>query len=76
MMKFTFWDFLAILLVVATLVIVVVVLVIYINPSSPVNPFPYPTLPPTIAVPSLTPTPYRLPATWTPTPNLMLTPIP
>ena len=66
-MKLSFWDILAIVVTSATLFCAVLVLVIFNNPDSRLNPFPFPTLPPTIVVPSPTPTLQRLPATWTPT---------
>ncbi|MGD9091540.1 MAG: hypothetical protein PVF74_01740 [Anaerolineales bacterium] len=45
-------------------------LAIFINPDSDLNPFPPPTLPPTIALPTSTPTPRSLlPETWTPSPS-------
>jgi len=74
--KFSFFDFLSILLIVATIAVVVFVLVLFIDPYSSINPFPFPTTPPTISVPSLTPTLFTFPPTWTPTPNTVATPIP
>jgi len=52
------------------------VLVIYANPDSNLNPFPFPTIPPTIVVPSPTPTLLHLPPTWTPTPRSEATRMP
>lgn len=66
-MRFSIWDILAIIFTVAALICLV--LVIFINPDSSLNPFPFPTLPPTIVVPSPTPTLLQLPPTWTPTPR-------
>lgn len=67
-MKLSIWDILAITALAATLVIGIVVLAIFINPDSSINPFPVPTLPPTMAVPTSTATLVQLPPTWTPTP--------
>lgn len=75
-MKFSFWDFLSLVLVVATIAVIVVVAVIFLYPDTSINPFPIPTIPPTIDVPTLTPTQYLLPPTWTPTPKIALTPAP
>jgi len=47
-----------------------VALAIYSNPASPLNPFPPPTLPARIGIPTTTLTPILLPATWTPQPAL------
>jgi len=60
---------LAIIFTAAALVCLVLVLVIYANPDSSLNPFQFPTVPPTIVVPSPTPTLLQLPSTWTPTPR-------
>jgi len=47
---------------------------IFSNPNVPVNPFPPPTVPVAIVLPSNTPEPPRLPPTWTPT--ITTTPLP
>jgi len=76
MMKFSFFDFLSILLITATILVIVFVFVLIIDPYSPINPFPYPTMPSTVAVPVFTPTQFSLPPTWTPTPRVTATPLP
>ena len=68
-MKLSIWDILTIVVVVATVTILIVVLTIFTNPDSSLNPFPLPTLPPTIMVPSPTATQVQLPPTWTPGPT-------
>jgi len=73
-LKISFWDILAIIFTTAALICLMLVLIIYSNPDSSLNPFPFPTLPPTIVVPSSTPTLRQLPPTWTPTPRGNLTP--
>lgn len=72
-MKPSIWDILAIVLIAATLTIFFVVLVIFINPDSSVNPYPLPTLPPTVVIPSPTATLISLPPTWTPAPVIQPT---
>lgn len=69
-MKLSVWDILTLVVIAATVILLVVFLVIFINPDSPINPFPLPTLPPTIMVPSPTATLVSLPPTWTPTPKM------
>lgn len=68
-MKPTIWDILSIVLVVGTVLVVVLVLQIYSDPTSALNPFPpsEARLPTLLVVPTRTPTPLRLPSTWTPT---------
>jgi len=68
MKKFSFWDILTILTLVATITVAIVVISIYSNPDSSLNPFPVPTAVPTIFIPSPTATLISLPPTWTPTP--------
>ena len=75
-MKISFWDFLSGLLIIATIVIILVVGIIFINPDSTLNPFPYPTMPELLSLPSSTSTPFVLPPTWTPTPKIPATPNP
>jgi hypothetical protein len=75
-MKFSFWDFLTGLFLLATLAVIGVVAIIYFNPYSSLNPFPYPTMPPTLYVPTATATPFSMPPTWTPTPKVDVTPSP
>jgi hypothetical protein len=68
-MKITIWDILAIMTLFAVAVVGIIFLSIFANPYVAVNPFPPPTLPPTLALPSPSVTPRSLPATWTPTPG-------
>lgn len=75
-MKLSFWDFLTGIFLLATIILIAMVGIIYFNPNSSLNPFPYPTLPPTISVPTATITPFRMPPTWTPTPKIVTTPSP
>lgn len=59
----------------ATLVVGMIVLSLFVNPYTPMNPFPPPTLPPTLGPPTPTNTPeIYLPATWTATATWTPTP--
>lgn len=65
------WNLLTVLMLLATLCVVVVFMSVFINPNSGWNFFPPATLPPAIALPTLTPTPRQiLPPTWTPVPSI------
>jgi hypothetical protein len=69
------WNVLTILMLVGTLAIAVIFLLIYSNPYSALNPFPPPTLPAVVLMPTNTPTPEgMLPATNTPLPEPSATP--
>lgn len=68
-MKRSVWDILAFMILIAMIMFGVIFLQIFINPQSAINPFPPPTLPPTVEIPTLTPTSRSLPATWTVTPG-------
>lgn len=68
-MKLTIWDIFAVITLFAVVVIGIIFLQIFANPYAAVNPFPPPTLPPTLALPSPSHTPRSLPSTWTPTPG-------
>ncbi len=72
-MKFSVWDILAIAALAGAVIFGALVLVIFINPNSSVNPFPPPTLPPTLLLPTSTATLVQLPPTWTPTPQPQFT---
>ncbi len=64
------WNILTALFLLATVCVFGVVAVIFINPDSSLNPFPQPTVPVAMQLPTLTPTPLnQLPPTWTPTPT-------
>lgn len=60
------WNFLTVLLIIITLCIILFVALLFHDPTLPINPFPKPTLPVQLVLPTSTPTLYRLPATWTP----------
>ena len=75
-MKLSVWDILTIVVLIATAVVLILVLTIFINPDSGINPFPRPTFPATIMVPSPTATLWLLPPTWTPTPRIEPTRLP
>jgi hypothetical protein len=59
-------DILTILTLVGVCIVGIVGVSIYANPASAFNPFPPPTLPASIVLPSGTPTPVNMPPTWTP----------
>lgn len=64
------WNTLTVLVLFSVLCVALGFLMIFINPTSSFNPFPPPTLPPTIVFPTETPTPRAvLPNTWTPQPT-------
>lgn len=66
-MKFKIWDILAIVLLLGTFAVGILVFQIYADPYGGLNPFPPPTLPSMLVLPTTTKTPLRLPATWTAT---------
>ncbi len=68
-MKISIWDILSIFLLFATAIVLLVVINIFSNPYGGLNPFPPPTLPSSLVLPTATNTPLRLPATWTPGPD-------
>jgi len=81
------WNVLTILVLLSVLCVAGVFLALFINPNTPMNPFPPAVMPTGIALPSATPTPrIMLPPTWTasptlvpsetPTPEPTLTPLP
>lgn len=75
-MKLKFWDVLAILFLLAAIGVGVVFGMIYVDPYTSLNPFPPPTVPALLVLPTDTPTPlYRIPATWTATlqPGVVIT---
>ncbi len=69
-MKLSIWDILAIVTLIAVFVVGIVFLQIFSNPYSSLNPFPPPTLPPMVVIPTSTATPRSLPPTWTPGPDV------
>jgi len=64
------WNLLSIVALLGIVGIVALVMNIYQNPESSVNPFPPPTLPAALVLPTSTPTQRVLPPTWTPTASL------
>lgn len=65
-MKGTIWNILTIVTLLALTGLCLLFLTLFINPYSAINPFPPPTLPPTVAIPTSTATLKSLPSTWTP----------
>jgi len=72
-MKNIVLNILAVLGLLAIVAVAYIVLVIFSNPASPLNPFPPPTLPADVVIPTHTLTPIFLPATWTPQPMVFTT---
>jgi hypothetical protein len=76
------WTILSALTILSLICVAWVTLLIYADPNSALNPFPPPTMPPLMQLPTATPTDvvYVLPATWTATftiePSATLTPSP
>ena len=68
-MKISFWDVLSILGLLAICLMAALFTSIFVAPNSMLNPFPPQTLPPQVIIPSSTPTPLRMPPTWTATPG-------
>ncbi len=66
-MKTSIWDILSILLILGIVIIAGVTFLLLANPASSLNPFPLPTMPPSVFIPTATETPLRMPPTWTPT---------
>lgn len=65
-----FTNCLTVLVLLATLAVAAVYALVFFNPYVPFNPYPPPTLPPTLGPPTATPTPeIFLPTEWTPTPT-------
>jgi hypothetical protein len=65
-MKLSIWDILTGILLLAILLVGGLVMSVFANPYSSFNPFPPQKLPPTVVIPSSTPTFRSMPATWTP----------
>ena len=63
------WNILTVVVLLVALCVGVLFLTVFINPNAGINPFPPSTLPATIALDTLTPTPKQLlPPTWTSVP--------
>jgi hypothetical protein len=73
-MRIRVWDVLAILLLLATVVAIVVFATIFADPTTSLNPFPPPTMPALLVLPTATNTPHVLPPTWTPAATQAVTP--
>jgi hypothetical protein len=71
-----FWNFLTVITLLASVGLVGVLLMIYSNPFISINPFPPPTMPVLVIIPTSTATPVVLPPTWTPTVGATQTPEP
>lgn len=69
-MRTSIWDVLALMGMLATMSVASIFLLIFSDPYTALNPFPPPTLPPTVVIPTSTATLRSLPATWTPTPGI------
>ncbi|MCC6148032.1 MAG: hypothetical protein IT308_10750 [Anaerolineaceae bacterium] len=61
-----FWNILTVLALVGIIVVIGWFAIVFENPYAAINPFPPPTLPVPIVLPSATPTVPQLPPTWTP----------
>lgn len=66
MIKNAFWNALSIIVFLAIIAVIAFFALIFINPYSALNPFPPPTLPASLNLPTFTPTFPQLPPTWTP----------
>ena len=66
MKKIAVWDILTIFLLLITLGMIVLFARVFINPQTAFNPFPPPTMIPTVDIPTSTATLRSLPPTWTP----------
>jgi hypothetical protein len=68
------WNILTILILLTACCMALGIAAIFVNPYGVYNPFPPPTLPPTITFPTQTPTPKAgIPPTWTPTATVEVT---
>jgi hypothetical protein len=66
MKKITVWDLMTLIVVLAGAGLLIVFARIFINPQIAYNPFPPPTMVPTLEIPTSTATLQSLPPTWTP----------
>jgi len=60
------WNILTILIIVMILCVLLTIALLFLNPSVSFNPFPQPTLPAPLILPTVTSTLIKLPPTWTP----------
>lgn len=70
------WNSLTAVFIIASVAAVGYFLVLFSNPASAMNPYPPPTMPALIQIPTATLTPVILPPTWTPTPSATATQMP
>jgi hypothetical protein len=61
------WDVMTIMLLIGMCSLGMWFIFLFFNPSSAINPYPPPTLPVALVLPTSTNTPFILPPTWTPT---------
>jgi hypothetical protein len=66
MIKNALWNALSILVFIAIIAVIAVFALLFFNPTSGLNPFPPPTQPVALNLPTFTPTFEQLPPTWTP----------
>jgi len=72
-----FWNILTVCTLLSSVALIGALLMIYSNPFISINPFPPPTMPVLVIIPTSTATPVVLPPTWTPTMAIVTaTPIP
>lgn len=71
-----FWNILTVLTLLASIGLIGALLMVYSNPFISINPFPPPTMPVLVIIPTSTATPVVLPPTWTPTVGVTETPEP
>ena len=71
-----FWNILTVITLLASIGLIGALLMIYSNPFISINPFPPPTMPVLVIIPTSTATPVVLPPTWTPTVGATETPVP
>ena len=74
------WNCMSVVILLGAAAVIAWVAMIYLNPASLLNPFPFPTLAPTLFLPTVTASPTPVPPTLAPTltsvPSLTSTPLP
>ncbi|MBI9047459.1 MAG: hypothetical protein JEZ06_23435 [Anaerolineaceae bacterium] len=71
--KDTIWNILTGIVLLAMLIVVVVMFLVYQNPDLEMNPYPPPTVPAKLILPTSTNTAIPMPATWTAVPTQTMT---
>ena len=66
MVKNAFWNALSLIVFMSIIGVIAFFTLIFLNPYTNLNPFPPPTLPAALNLPTFTPTYAQFPATWTP----------